>query len=572
MRSSIKPRILVLLIIVFLFESCFLPVSLPKMVDQTYKQFNTLIDGQILFAPMLDTSTYLIDADGAVNHIWTSSYLPGLAVKWLGNGTILRTIQIDVGPGGGSGGGIQKVQWDGTVVWDFRYNTEGVLSHHDIKLLPNGNVLMIAWETKTYEECIDAGRNPDYVSPLGLMPDHIIEVQPTGQTSGDIIWEWHVWDHLIQDYDYKIDNYGVVADHPELVDINYVTSNHQDLMHTNSIDYNEKFDQILISVYYYNEIWVIDHSTTTEEAASHTGGNCGKGGDILFRWGNPQAYQRGNSDDQKLFVQHDAQWIRPGLPGEGDILIFNNGVTRPGSHYSSVDEITSPILENGSYYLEDESAYGPAEQTWIYTADPATSFYSSSISGVQRLANGNTLICSGETGKIFEVTPEKETVWQYDAGPLVFKVVYIPLEGPPEPNIPDLDCSGSLSWIDVKSGATVTGSFQLQNIGDADSLLNWTVNKSSINWGTWSFTPKSGEGLTPEDGNITVQVSVIIPNKKDSEFQGQLRVENQNNLSDFHLIPVYLKTPVKIPSILTLIYQFILKFKNLHSEKIYNLS
>jgi hypothetical protein len=287
---------------------------------------------------------------------------------------------------------------------------------------------------------------------------------------------------------------------------------------------------------------VIDHSTTTKEAASHTGGNSGKGGDILYRWGNPQTYDRGTSSDQKLFGQHDAQWIKPGLPGEGDILIFNNGVTRPGSHYSSVDEITSPILENGSYYLEDESAYGPAEQTWIYTADPATSFYSSSISGVQRLANGNTLICSGETGKIFEVTLEEETVWQYNAVPLVFKVVYIPLEEPSEPNNPDLDCSGSLSWTNVQPGATVAGSFQVQNIGDADSLLNWTVNKSSINWGTWSFTPKSGEGLTPEEGNITVQVSVIAPKQKDSEFQGQLRVENQNNLSDFHLIPVSLKT------------------------------
>ncbi len=80
---------------------------------------------------------------------------------------------------------------------------------------------------------------------MGFMPDHIIEVQPTGPTSGTIVWEWHVWDHLIQDYDSSKANYGVVGDHPELVDINYVTSTQQDWMHTNSIDYNEKFDQIL---------------------------------------------------------------------------------------------------------------------------------------------------------------------------------------------------------------------------------------------------------------------------------------------------------------------------------------
>ncbi len=146
-------------------------------------------------------------------------------MRWLGDGTILRTIRVGVGPGGGgAGGGVQKVEWDGTVVWDFRYNTNGDLSHHDVKSLPNGNVLLIAWETKTRTEAIAAGRNPNYVSSNGFMPDHIIEVQPTGPTSGTIVWEWHVWDHLIQDYDSSKANYGVVGDHPELVDINYVTS------------------------------------------------------------------------------------------------------------------------------------------------------------------------------------------------------------------------------------------------------------------------------------------------------------------------------------------------------------
>jgi hypothetical protein len=568
MRLPIKSRMLVLSTIIILLSSCFITVSLPQKVDQNYKQFTMISDGQILFAPMLDTTTYLIDADGTVNHTWASSYLPGLAVKWLGNGTILRTIQVGVGPGGGTGGGVQKVQWDGTVVWDFRYNTNGNLSHHDIKILPNGNVLLIAWETKTRNEAIAAGRNPNHVSLLGLMPTHIIEVQPTGPTSGTIVWVWHTWDHLIQDYDSSKANYGVVGDHPELVDINYVTSNYQDLMHTNSVDYNKEFDQILLSVHNFDEIWVIDHSTTTEEAAGHTGGNSGKGGDILYRWGNPQTYQRGTSGDQKLFGQHDAQWIKPGLPGEGDILIFNNGVTRPGSHYSTVDEITPPVVHNnGSYYLANGSAYGPAEQTWIYTANPPTSFYSSSISGAQRLADGDTLICNGETGKILEVTPGGVTVWQYNAGPLVFKVVYIPTEEPPEPNIPDLDCSGSLSRTNVQPGATINGNFQVQNIGDTGSLLNWTVNTSSISWGTWSFTPESGVNLTPDDGQVTVQVSVVAPNEENSEFQGHIRVENQNDPTDFDLIPVYLKTPVNIPSIQTTIYQFILKFKNLYSEQ-----
>jgi len=229
---------------------------------------------------MWSSTTYLIDSNGTINHIWSSSFLPGAAVWWPGDGTVLRTIRVGAGPGsGGSGGGVQKIQWDGMVDWDYRYNTNGRLSHHDVKSLPNGNVLLIAWETKKRAEAIAAGRNPDYVGNQGLMPDHIIEVQPTGPTSGTIVWEWHVWDHLIQDNDQTKDNYGVVGDHPELIDINYGYTT-ADWLHTNSVDYNEEFDQILLSVHTFNEIWVIDHSTTTEEAAGHTGGTSGNGAGI----------------------------------------------------------------------------------------------------------------------------------------------------------------------------------------------------------------------------------------------------------------------------------------------------
>lgn len=496
--------------------------------------------------------TYLIDNTGVVNHTWSNSFLPGVAVVWLGDGTILRTIRVDVGPGGGgAGGGVQKVEWDGTVVWDFRYNTNGVLTHHDVKTLPNGNVLLIAWETKTRDEAIAAGRNPSNVWSSGLMPDHIIEVKPTGPTSGDIVWEWHIWDHLIQDYDPSKTNFGVVADHPELVDINYGVDlmSMIDWLHTNSVDYNEEFDQILLSVHNFNEIWVIDHSTTTEEAASHSGGNSGKGGDLLYRWGNPDAYRAGTATDQKFFGQHDATWIKPGCPGEGNILVFNNGAGRPTGWYSSVDEIVPPVNASGTYYLESGSAYGPEAQTWIYTANPPQSFVAGILSGAERLQTGNTLICDGVAGRFFEVTPEGTTIWQY-VNPYptpslnnVFKIVYIPPEAPPEPNVPNLDCSGSLSWTKVEPGATVTGTFQVHNIGDTGSLLNWRINASSIAWGTWSYIPEDGENLTPEDGLVTVHVSVIAPDEQDSDFEGYLRVENQQDSNDFNEIPVSLVTP-----------------------------
>jgi hypothetical protein len=540
----LKRRPLVVIIVLLFMGSCFLPAATPHNNNGALGTLS--FDGHILYAPMWTTTTYLIDSSGTVNHTWPSSYLPGVAVWYLGDGTILRTIRVGVGPGtGGAGGGVQKVESDGTVVWDFRYNTNGVLSHHDVKTLPNGNVLLIAWETKTKTEAIAAGRNPSHVTSDGLAPDHVIEVKPTGPSSGDIVWEWHMWDHLIQDYNSSKENYGVVGDHPELVDINYVTSSGFDLMHTNSIDYNEQFDQILISVHNYNEIWVIDHSTTTEEAASHSGGNSGKGGDLLYRWGNPRTYDAGTSMDEKLFSQHDTSWIKAGLPGAGDILIFNNGVSR---HFSTVDEIVPPVNENGEYYLEPGGAYGPVIQTWEYIASPPTSFYASHLSGAQRLVDGNTLICNGETGEMFEVTPEGSTVWQYNSGGQVFKVEYIPPESPAPPGnttIPDLECTGSLSWSNIKPGATVHGSFQVQNVGDTGSLLNWTVN-NSLTWGTWTFSPSSGEDLTPELGPVTVEVYVVAPKEKNAEFEGFLQVQNKNNASDVDTIPVSLKTAASV--------------------------
>ena len=86
-------------------------------------------------------------------------------------------------------------------------------------------------------------------------------------------------------------------------------------MHTNAVAYNAELDQIMLSIHAFSEVWIIDHGTTTEEAASHSGGKRGKGGDLLYRWGNPRAYRTGTNVDQRLFAQHNAHWIPEGLPG-----------------------------------------------------------------------------------------------------------------------------------------------------------------------------------------------------------------------------------------------------------------
>src|SRR5207244_2446657 len=105
-------------------------------------------------------------------------------------------------------------------------------------------------------------------------------------------------------------------------------------------------------------------------------------------------------------------WIPKGLPGAGHVLVFNNGERRPDGKFSSVEELVLPVDKDGKYIFKGP-AYGPESPIWSYTAPKKTDFYSNFISGAQRLPNGNTFICSGANGVVFEVTPEKEIVWKF---------------------------------------------------------------------------------------------------------------------------------------------------------------
>lgn len=377
-------------------------------------------DGYTLFTPEYGTDSYLIDIQGTVVHQWNGNYIQGMGTYLMEDGNLIRSDIKTINPFftlGGVTGHVGIYEPDGTMVWDFEHSTDQYCLHHDIEVLPNGNILMISWEYKSEDDAIQAGRDPDHIRHGKLYPCYIIEVEPTGINTGDIVWEWHVWDHLIQDFDSTKDNFGVVGDHPEKVDINYFTpvSSQSDWTHFNSIDYHEEFDQILLSVRNLHEIWVIDHSTTTEEASGSTGGRYGKGGDLLYRWGNPASYRAGDESDQMLFRQHDANWVEPGNPGEGNIIVFNNARLdddNPNIQYSTVDEIVPPVTAQGNYVKLGE-AYGPFSYEWQYIAETPSDFISNILSGAQRLPNGNTLICSGGKGFFFEVTEDNGLVWEY---------------------------------------------------------------------------------------------------------------------------------------------------------------
>jgi uncharacterized protein (TIGR03437 family) len=372
--------------------------------------------GYILMSPSHNTPTYLIDNNGQVINSWTvSSYQPNQMAYLLPNGHLLRSDSLPKSASSSLAGQFSEYDWQGNLVWRFAYSDSNYVLHHDFKRLPNGNVIVLAMETKTQAQALAAGFRPEVLPNSSFRPDAVVEIQPILPSGGQIVWEWHVWDHLVQNYDSTKSNYGAPSAHPELVDPNvgYPQKIATDWNHMNAIDYNASLDQILLSVRNNSEVWVIDHSTTAAQAAGHTDGKYGKGGDLLYRWGNPAMYGAGRSADQVLYQQHDAQWIPPGLPGEGRIMAFNNGINRIGGNYSSADEFGPTVDAGGNYPLASGAAWSPAKPDWTYFGTGSEQYYETTIGGVQRLPNGNTIICYGAFGVIEEVTAAGELVWKY---------------------------------------------------------------------------------------------------------------------------------------------------------------
>jgi hypothetical protein len=373
-------------------------------------------DGYVLFSPMTATDTYLIDKCGEKVHEWNAStYRPALSSFLLTDGSLLRTGQLNNAyfNEGGSGGVIEQFDWNGNQLWNFSISDSVNCLHHDIKPLPNGNVLCIVWDSYSKQEAVANGKDITY-NQTKLWSEKIVELKPIGADSAELVWEWKLFDHLVQDYDNTKPNYGVVSEHPELMDINYFPGiqNTADWIHLNSIDYNAELDQILVSAHRTCEGWIIDHSTTTAEAASHLGGNSGKGGDLLYRWGNPQAYQRGNPSTKVFYGQHHASWIPPNYPNAGKIIVFNNGLGRPGD-YSSIDMIAPPLDGANIYTTPATEAFLPAGLDWSYVANTPSDFYSSNISGVHPIEDGSFFITSGANGVFFEISATNEKRWEY---------------------------------------------------------------------------------------------------------------------------------------------------------------
>ncbi len=367
-----------------------------------------VMDHYILINNAASNEVYLINKQGERVFDWSLSNNIGNDVFLLPDGRLLASLEADDVKMalGGQGGKLQFVAADGTIEWNFDYSSEEAELHHDAELLPNGNVIAMVWEKVPQLDAEEAGSGHG----MDIFVEGIIEVNPE---TNEIVWEWHSMDHLVQDHNPDKQNFGSVAENPNKIDLNYVTHEKGDIMHANGISYDPVNDLIFLSVNFYSEVWVIDHSTTTEEAAGSNGGNFNKGGDLVYRFGNPEAYQ--NPAGTRLFNNNHYPNL---LTGEdsGKMLIFSNGISQ-----STVYELELPATYDLVQGIDNEPVV-----SWSFT-DP--DLYSPKVSGAVPLPNGNVLITEGDFG-LWEVTRDGKVVWQYQSPGFYWRAYHYDKDSP----------------------------------------------------------------------------------------------------------------------------------------------
>lgn len=369
------------------------------VLASTVKEYKpALIDSSLVFVVESGgTSAYLVNKAGEKVYNWNFDLSLGADIELLSNGQLLGMFKApkpSFSFGGGYGGVIRIINPDSSVAWEFEYVSDDYLAHHDLELLPNGNILFLAWERIDSANAKKVGVDVGY----DLFPEVLVEIDTSTK---EVVWEWKSWDHIIQQEEPGTSTYGVVAENPGKINISYALRNDGDIMHANGLDYDTTNDVVFVSVNYYSEVWVIDHSTTTAEAAGHIGGNFGLGGDLVYRFGNPEAYN--NSRGARRFDRLHF----PNILGQDEkdgisLLVYENGLK---AKRSTVYELQIPLPFELLANTDNEP-----QVAWSFT-DSLLSY--GRISGADRLLNGNTLICEGDFG-FWEVTPNGEVAWKYN--------------------------------------------------------------------------------------------------------------------------------------------------------------
>jgi hypothetical protein len=437
-------------------------------------------EGYTLYATKSGIKAYLVDTNGTTYHDWTfsSSQKTAYSAYLIPGDTLVRTYEY-ISSGGMSGGGVtgavQKVLWDGTIAWDFQYNSSTYTLHHDICPMPNGNVLMISYELKTLSEATQAGAS----SSVSIKAEKLIEVHPTGPTTGTIVWEWHLWDHLCQTYDAAKDNYVTsIIDNPQLLNLNYLNASNpdqSDRWHMNGVDYNADLDQIVVSMHFMNSVFVIDHSTTTAQAAGHTGGNSGKGGDFLYRWGNPTSY--GATGTTMFNVVHDAHWVPSDNPNYPNYLAAYNN--KGGTSGKTAITIWNPPYNGYNYSYTAGTAYAPSAYDYQYNS----TFTAQNEGNSHQLPNGNMLV-NNSFGSLYEINSSGTVIWTKSSTNSSHAYRY------PECYVRGPVATAGASSTSVTSGTPVTLNASGYSVSETSPTYNYS----------WSSNPA---GFSSTDQNPT---------------------------------------------------------------------
>lgn len=348
-----------------------------------------------------DNVAHLIDLNGNTVHEWKDAAAHSTFINpaLIGGqrGHVLVTLTTAEGRGtdllpGRVGGGriaetIGELDWDGKPVWKFGEKAPGGLAqqHHDWARLPNGNTVVLANVVHAV---------PGFKLPQ-LLDDVVYEVNP----SGEVVWTWVASEHL--------DEFGFSPEQLKLVR----NADNADYLHVNNLKVvgpnrwyaagDKRFhpDNLIFDARNANFIAIIERKT----------------GKVVWNLGPNYAENGGEQRSRKvprpvdqISGQHDAHIIPEGLPGAGNLLVFDN------QGQAGYPPAVLPIT-GGSRVLEIDPI--KKEIVWQYSGEdsggPSWSFRSTHISAARRLPNGNTFIDEGQSGRLFQVTSTGDIVWEY---------------------------------------------------------------------------------------------------------------------------------------------------------------
>lgn len=353
-------------------------------------------EGYTLYSPLQGTDSYLLNNCGQVINKWPSTYTPGVAA-YLDSGANLWRSGVNREDNDfqhpGTGGYLQNIAWNGDIIWEGKVAG----AHHDFEVMPNGNLLIVAWEILDSTFLRMNGYGGDLSTDFWA--EAIYEIEPSGTEDYSVVWEWHTMDHLVQSIDASALNYTLERS-PRRIDINFRTDDDSDWQHINAIDYNSEKDQIIVSLRNFNELWILDHSTTSAEAKTSEGGRYGHGGDLLFRWGNDKTFL--TDGETYLDGQHDTRFF------DESITIFNNGLESGQSR----PMIIIPTLNQDGDYLLEESFSAIIDSSFYWMREDLE-IDSPILSSFEILPNGNALVCSGDQTRMYETDKERNVAWHY---------------------------------------------------------------------------------------------------------------------------------------------------------------